>query len=86
MDTTLNRADYCRMRIKIKAADKRIETTENKDGKRNDFIARNGNDKWGFDDDAGDKQNCEWDPERNLLNVNDTRFSPSLAWSKQLNT
>jgi hypothetical protein len=79
-------ADWCRMRIKVKAADKKFEKSESKDGNLKGWEARGGNDKWNFDDNEGTNQNCLWDDTRTTLAINGTNFAPVVAWSRQFNT
>lgn len=75
-----NKADWCRMKIKVKTGDSTIEYMEIKDGKLGDYKNKGANDKWNFEDDG--KQNCNWDKVASTLGKNDTMFMPTLAFMK----
>ena len=90
--TGFDRADYCRFRVQLKEAPEapwRNVIQDTKDGRLDGFFARGANDKWNFDEDAADRQNCRFTADT-LFNANFNKtqgnIRPVFTWSKLLNT
>lgn len=84
-----NLLDWCRMKIKLKKdKDAKFEKRDNKDGKKTGWSNAGKNDKFQFQDDPGDKQNCKWDDAGTSMNFNSTSgmVFPTISWTKELNT
>jgi hypothetical protein len=89
--TGVDRADYCRMRIKLKQGSPQwtFELQEVTDGNLSGWAARGANDKWNMENDAaGDKQNCNFDTKAGFRpgfdNTTNT-LNPTFTWAKNLN-
>jgi hypothetical protein len=88
--TGLDRADYCRFRVQMKEAPEapwKFVVQDTKDGRLDGWAGRGANDKWNFDNDADDRQNCRFVAETFFVaNFNKTTQSiqPTFTWTKLL--
>ena len=79
-----NRADWCKMRIKVKTGDNKYEWAEKNDGKLNGWKGRGDNDKWNFEGEG--TNDCMVNEAVTSLGKNDTVFMPTIAWMKGMVT
>ena len=86
-----NRADYCKIKISLKqnGANWEWEKREVQDGNLDKWSERPENEKWNFQNDDGQKQNCKFGingDEKTMAKLNfvNNTFSPEFTWSKRM--
>ena len=89
-------ADWCRAKVQyfLPNRDPNFELRELKDGRVGDWKNRGSqedmdhDEKYKFEDDNGDRQNCKWNTDLAGAQPNRSngRLYPTLAWSKMMNT
>jgi hypothetical protein len=81
-------ADWCKFKIQLKQNGDTwtYEVKDKKDGKLSNWKDKGANDKWNFEDDSGDKQNCMIKDDKSFVELNavNNTLSPRFTWSKPM--